>query len=91
MSEKTLDLWALDVTGQKRVRISRVPREWTIAELLSDAVARMGLVSADTEGRPMSYRARLEREGRHLHASELVGDTLASGDEMTISPHIMAG
>jgi hypothetical protein len=42
-------------------------------------------------GRPLTYHARLEREGRHLHASERVGDAVQNGDKVVLQPNIDAG
>ena len=39
----------------------------------------------------MPVAARLDREGRHLHRTELVGDTLKENDEIVLHPQIMAG
>jgi len=35
--------------------------------------------------------SRLEREGRHLHASERIGDALQTEDHLTLHPNIDAG
>jgi hypothetical protein len=43
------------------------------------------------EGRPLDYSARLDREGRHLNSSEIVGDALKEGDEIVLTPNIDAG
>jgi hypothetical protein len=51
----------------------------------------MNLVSSDGDGRPLEYRARLEREGRQLHGSELVRDVLETDDELVLTPAIHAG
>ena len=49
------------------------------------------IVAEDGEGRPLAYRARLDREGRQLHESERIGDSLRTDDEIVITPHIQAG
>ena len=71
-----LQLTAQDVTGQKKVKVSSVPAEATVRELVHGLLAKMGLVRQDLAGQPLEYRARLEREGRHLNDSELVSDAL---------------
>jgi hypothetical protein len=43
------------------------------------------------EGRPLTYHARLDREGRHLQSSELVGQALQEGDRVVLQPNIDAG
>lgn len=80
-----------DVSGQKTVKASAVPRHFTVGELVQGLLARMGLARNDVEGRPLHYRARLEREGRHLHGSELVGDALEDDDLLVLQPNIDAG
>jgi hypothetical protein len=86
-----LGLWAQDVTGQKNVKVSEVPRDTTVRELVQGLLGKMGLMRRDVEGRPLEYRARLEREGRHLHDSELVDDALQSDDRIVLQPKINAG
>ena len=54
-------------------------------------LAKMGLARIDAEGRPLQYYARLDREGRHLNGSELIGDSLQDDDELTLTPNIEAG
>jgi len=87
----TLGLRVNDVTGQKSSRASAVPLSSTIGELVQGLLAKMGLARNDSEGRPLQYYARLEREGRHLNGSELVGDSLQEDDELTLTPNIEAG
>jgi len=84
-------LRASDVTGQKRVRASAVPGDLTVGELVQGLIERMGLASNDVDGRPLDYQARLDREGRHLHATETVADALREDDEIVLTPSIDAG
>ena len=87
----TVGLRASDVTGLKRVRASAVPADLTVGELVQGLIERMGLSAHDVDGRVLDYQARLEREGRHLHASETVGEALAEDDEIVLTPSIDAG
>ncbi len=87
----TLGLRVSDVSGQKSVRATAVPLSSTIGELIHGLLARMGLARNDADGRALNYYARLEREGRHLNGSEIVGDVLEEDDELTLSPNIDAG
>ncbi len=80
-----------DVSGQKSVRASAIPAYSTVGELVSGLLAKMGLKRQDVEGRPLEYHARLEREGRHLNGSELVGDALKEDDHIVLQPDIQAG
>ena len=91
MNIPLLDISATDVTGQNVVRIRALDREMTVGELLESLVPRMRLPRLGNGGRPMNYHARLEREGRHLHATEVVGDALQPSDRIMLQPTIEAG
>jgi hypothetical protein len=87
----SVNLVAQDVTGQKKARVSDVSRDSTVRDLVRGLLERMRLTNKDVAGRPIEYRARLEREGRHLHDSELVGDALQADDQIVLQPKINAG
>jgi hypothetical protein len=88
-----LDILASDVTGKTvvNVGIDAGDREMSVGELLDGLVPRMKLPRLGNGGRPLTYHARLEREGRHLHATEVVGEALQSKDRLMIQPTIEAG
>ena len=86
-----LSLTVGDVTGQKIFVVGNAPVDSTIGELVSDLLTKLQLPSTDSGGHPLNYHARLEREGRHLHASERLGDALEMNDHLTLSPNIDAG
>lgn len=86
-----LDLEVIDVSGQKPTKISDVAPETTIGELVQSLIGEMDLPPNDVEGRPLTYHARLDREGRHLHSTEKVGDALQRGDQLVLQPNIDAG
>lgn len=87
----TMELRVSDVSGQKRYRASSVPTDATVGELVSGLLSRMGLARNDLAGRPVSWRARLERVGRHLHGGEVIGNVAQSGDEISLQPNVDAG
>jgi hypothetical protein len=93
IEEPKLDILASDVTGQTvvNVGIDAGDREMSVGELLDALVPRMKLPRLGNGGRPLTYHARLEREGRHLHATEVVGQALQSKDRIMIQPTIEAG
>ncbi len=93
VAQKTgaIDIQASDVTGQKEAQAKGVPTDATVGELVSELLTRMSLPQNDVSGRPLTYHARLEREGRHLHASEVVGDALEQDDRIVLQPNIDAG
>jgi hypothetical protein len=76
---------------QKDFRLKDIAPTTTIAELISAAIPKMKLPSKDDSGSSISYRARHEREGRHLNDSELVGDSLQNDDRLVLEPNIEAG
>ena len=80
-----------DAFGQQAASVDEVPAECTVGELIQGLLADMHLPRNDGDGRDIVYHARLEREGRHLHGSELVGDALLPGDEIQLTPNIEAG
>ncbi len=80
-----------DVSGQKTHNVSNLPTDATVGELIQGLLSQMSLPKNDVGGRPLTYQARLEREGRHLHSSELIGDALQNGDNVVLQPNIDAG
>ena len=86
-----ISLTVSDVSGQKVFRVPKAPPEATVGELVHSLLSKMNLPANDPDGQPLAYQARLEREGRHLHAAERVGDALESGDKVTLQPNIDAG
>jgi hypothetical protein len=80
-----------DASRQKMAEAD-APADSSVGELIQGLVrSRMKLPEHDPEGRPLNYHARLEREGRHLHSSERVGDALRNEDEVVLQPNIQAG
>lgn len=86
-----IGLQVSDVSGQKLTNVKNVPADATVGELVQGLLAQMQLPQNDPGGRPLNYQARLEREGRHLHASERVGEALQTGDRLVLQPNIDAG
>ncbi len=86
-----LRIEASDVSGQKVVSVPDVPPDATVGELVRGLLPLMDLPENDAVGQKLTYQARLEREGRHLHASELVSDALRTDDRLVLQPNIDAG
>lgn len=80
-----------DVSGQKVFSVANAPTGNTVGELVHEMLGKMNLPRNDASGAPLTYQARLEREGRHLNASERIGDALERGDKLTLQPNIDAG
>ncbi len=90
--EKTgLALLVSDASQQKMANVRDVPPDASIGELVQGLLESLRLPSQDASGRPLTYWARLDREGRHVHASERVGEALLPGDHLILSPNIDAG
>ena len=87
----TLEIEASDVTHQNRVSVDDLAMDFTVGQMLDELVPGMRLPRKDSNGRPLTYHARLEREGRHLHRSERVGDALLPKDRVVLQPNIDAG
>lgn len=91
MIQTKIGIQAADVTGQTVVSVNSLDSEMTVGELIEALVPRMKLPALGNGGRPLTYHARLEREGRHLHATEVVGEALQSQDRIMLQPTIEAG
>lgn len=87
----TVPIRVSDVTGQKMVDVHDVPRDATIGELIEGLLPRMNMPRNDSGGRTLAYQARLDRDSRHLHASEVVGEALLPHDRVVLQPEINAG
>ena len=87
----TLELEFSDVSGQKVFSVANAPAENTVGELVHEMLSQMSLPRNDASGAPLTYQARLEREGRHLSPSEKIGDALEAHDRLTLQPNIDAG
>ena len=87
----TVGIRATDVTRQRAVDVKDVPTDATIGELIEGLLPRMNLPRDNNGGQPLTYTALLDREGRHLHASEIVGETLMPNDKVVLQPEIIAG
>ena len=86
-----VDIQVSDVSEQKVANVANVPNDSTVGELIQGLLSQLDLPLNDSQQRPLTYHARLEREGRHLHASETVGEALQSGDRVVLQPNIDAG
>lgn len=82
---------ASDVSRQKVRSLDGVAPDRTVGELVEQFLRELNMPERDPDGRPLAYHALLEREARHVNASELIGDALAPGDRLTIQPRIQAG
>jgi hypothetical protein len=87
----TVDLKVRDATGQRAHQIRNLDGGTTVGELVDGLVDRLGLSANDANGAAQVFHAFGLREGRHLHASERVGDALQDGDELMLQPDVQAG
>ncbi|MBP6965320.1 MAG: hypothetical protein KBC96_13045 [Armatimonadetes bacterium] len=77
-----------DTSEQKSFTLRDVSREATIGELMEGMREKLGMLRND---RDEPCQAFLEREARHLHSSETVGDALEEGDTLVVQRSISAG
>jgi len=75
---------------QKRAELDVDP-EASIRELVEGAIGHLSLPRNDASGRSITFHARLEREGRHMHADEITGVVLRNKDHVILEPDIDAG
>ncbi len=80
-----------DVSGQKHFKVPVIPKESTVGEFIQGLLDKLGLPRNNGDGQPITYRARLEREGRHLGPGELVGDAFEEDDAISLHPNVDAG
>jgi hypothetical protein len=85
-----LNLTARDTTGQRRYALSDVRGDATVRELVRGLVRKLGLSPEESALAPQ-FHAFLERDGRHLRSSEIVGEALREGDEVVLQPDVQAG
>jgi len=86
-----LNFSASDISGQRAVKVRGFPENATVNEMIKGLVEKMGLTQRDPAGREYTYQARLDRDGRHLNPSEVVGDVLREDDQIVLHPNIDAG
>jgi len=78
------------MTGQ-RSYVTELPLEASWGEAFGRILDRLHLPANPGDGEETVWTARLDREGRHLHNSEIVGDVLEPNDALTIQRDIAAG
>ena len=91
MQAATMTLEVSDVSGQRAAMVSNIPGVATISEVIKGLLPEMKLPANDTDGRPLSYHALLDREGRHLNGQETVRESLREGDKIVLQPNVDAG
>jgi hypothetical protein len=91
VSENIGPILVRDVTGQKAMRLKAVPSDATILEVVKQLLGDMDMPPNDPEGRPVNYRAHLERGSLQLGDNERVGDVLQANDSLRLFPNIDAG
>jgi hypothetical protein len=85
-------LEATDTTGQRLLELADAAVDVAVGSLLEDTIVpRMQLPRFDSTGRRLTYHALLDRESRHLHASEIVGEACLPNDRLVLQPDIDAG
>jgi hypothetical protein len=86
-----IELTVSDVSQQKVLTVDGVSRDSTVGELVQGLLDELRIPRNEPDGRSVTYRAMLRREGRHLRSDERVGDALETGDYLTLHPNVDAG
>ena len=89
-AQKDLRLQVRDASGQREAYPDDVADDSTVAEFVERMVKQMRLAPVDSAGRPLVYQALNQREGRHLHGSERVGEAVEPDDVVILHPNIDA-
>ena len=87
---ETVSIRVGDMSGQRNV-MTDLPTDASWGEALNGILGKLSLPKNPAGEEPVVWTGRLEREGRHLHSSELVGDALQQDDEVVIQRDIQAG
>ena len=90
MKEDTITLNVEDMSGQRKFVARDVPTDASWGETMSSLISNMSLPQNTPTGQGV-WSGRLEREGRHLHGSEIVGEALQDGDQIVLQPEAVAG
>lgn len=88
-TSKTINLNVTDVSRQRRFAAS-VDVEAPVSMALADIVAQMDL-PPNEQSAQATWTARLDREARQLHGSEIVGQALVEDDTIVLQPEVNAG
>jgi len=88
---ETVSIEVTDPTRQRVSRVSDLPPDSSVGEMVSRMLPLLRLPDSDSDGRPFVYQARLDREGRSLNSGERIGDVLKNADRVTLLPRINAG
>ena len=86
-SEK-IKLYVQDTTGQREC-LADVDTDATWGETMNSILVSMAL-PRNNPSTGTIWAGRLEREGRHLHASEVVGQSLQDNDRIVLQPELVA-
>ena len=88
--QETITLHVSDMSGQREYVARGVPKDASWGETMSGILSSMSLPK-NNPASPNVWSGHLERESRHLHASEIVGDALVDGDKVVLQPEVNAG
>ena len=87
---QTMTLRFRDQSGQREYVARDIPVDALIGEVKESIVAAMNLPRNSPAGE-VEYKCRLDRESRHLHESEVVGQAAADQDLIQMQPEAVAG
>lgn len=86
----TMNLEVEDFTGQVRRRAKGIPRDASVADVISSLSQELHLPDIDSQGQPILYGA-VTSSGDVLNASDRVGDVLEEEEVITLTKSVTAG
>jgi len=87
---ETMTVHVQDATGQRQCTMRDLPRDASWGEVMKVALSNLKLPKSSA-GQDTIWTGRLEREGRHLHSSEVIADALQDDDRVVLQPETTAG
>ena len=89
-NSNTISLHIQDMSGQREFVAKNIPRDAYWGETMGKILSNMQLPQ-NTPSSGNTWTGRLEREGRHLHTSEIIGDAMINEDHIVLQPEVNAG
>jgi len=89
-NKDTITVRVQDMSGQREFVAKGVRTDVSWGEAMNGILAGMSLPT-NTPTSETVLTGRLEREGRHLHDSEIVGDALCDQDLVRLEQEVSAG
>jgi len=84
---ETLTIEVSDTTGSKVAEVSDIEGDLMVPDFIDAMVQSLDLPRNDPAGNPVAYRARIDREGRHMDPSKSVREEgIRQRDRIRLEP-----